>query len=331
MAKETIKPKILYLDRKTPAKPEAFQVIRAEFAEEFDFIQGSSLSDSALESLLGECKFIIATTDVISAEMIRKGTRLKMIHKWGAGYDTIDVAAAHARGVQVARTTGANSIAVAEHAIMLMLALYRQLIDTVMELKSGQWRKGARRLTNFELRGKKVGLVGFGNIGKAVAQRLHGFETEVYYFSRFKQPPELEKKLGVKGNLPLDRLISESDIISLHCLLNEETRHLINAERLKAMKKSAILINTARGKIVDERALFQALKNGDIAGAGLDVFEKEPVDPANPLLSLPNVVVTPHVAPHTCDTLRLTANRVYQNIKQAARGLAVDDQYLVKP
>ena len=200
----------------------------------------------------------------------------------------------------------------------------------VTELKSGKWLKGARRLSNLELRGKTVGIIGFGNIGKAVAKRLKGFETETYYYSRFKQSSEVERELRVKGCISLNQLFQKSDIITLHCVLNEETKNLINADTLKLMKKSAIIINTSRGTVVDEKALFHALKNRDIAGAGLDVFEKEPVDSDNPLLKLPNVVVTPHVAPHTRDTLKFTANRVYQNIKRVADGLAVDEQYLVK-
>jgi phosphoglycerate dehydrogenase-like enzyme len=324
------KPKILYLDLKAPTKPESFKVVHNEFSNGFEVIQASSLSEDAFQTLLGECEFMIATTDKVSTDMIQKGARLKMIHKWGAGYDSIDIKAAAERGISVARTTGSNSIAVAEHAILLILALYRQLIDTVNELKSGQWLKGTRRLTNFELRGKKVGIIGFGNIGKAVARRLKGFETQTFYFSRFDQSLEIKKELGVEGPLPLEQLIEKSDIITLHCLFNEETKHLMNADRLKSMKKSAILINTARGKVVDEKALYKALKNKDIAGAGLDVFENEPLDPDNPLLKLPNVVVTPHVAAHSYDTFRLTANRVYQNIKRMAEGLAVDDRFLVK-
>ena len=183
LTRKANKPKILYLDLKTPAKPEPFNVIRNEFSDDFELIQASSLSKDAFQTLLGECEFVIATTDKVSADMIQKGARLKMIHKWGAGYDTIDVKAAASRGILVARTTGSNSIAVAEHTVLLILALYRQLIDTVNELKSGQWLKGTRRLTNFELRGKKVGIIGFGNIGKAVAQRLKSFETRTYYYS----------------------------------------------------------------------------------------------------------------------------------------------------
>jgi phosphoglycerate dehydrogenase-like enzyme len=329
MPRKNVARKIIYIDRKEPAKPNAFKVISKEFADEFELIQASTLSEEMYQTHLSECEFIIATSDPISPDVMNRAPQLKMIHKWGAGYDEIDVQSAHSRGILVARTTGDNTIAVAEHTIMLILALYRHLIDTTNELKAGKWLKGARRLINYELRGKTVGIIGLGNIGKAVAKRLSGFETETYYYSSFSQSPETEKAIGVKGYLPLDRLFKECDIITLHCMLNDKTKNLINADALQSMKKSAIIINTCRGKVVDEKALCQALKNGDIAGAGLDVFDKEPIDPANPLLTMPNVIVTPHVAAHTRDTLSLMAKTIYQNIKRFSGGCAVDDHYVV--
>jgi glyoxylate reductase/D-3-phosphoglycerate dehydrogenase len=171
----------------------------------------------------------------------------------------------------------------------------------------------------YELEGKTVGLVGLGNIGRQVARRVKAFDAQVIYYDAFRLSPEEEGKLGVQY-VPLNTLLETADIVSLHVPLNESTRHMIDAQAFGRMKPKAILINTCRGEVVDERALIEALQHGRILAAGLDTQAKEPSDPNNPLLRLPNVTLTPHSAGPTVDSFRKRFHNGYVNVQRVARG-----------
>ena len=237
-----------------------------------------------------------------------------------AGYDYVNIAGARKARIPICANGGANSVAVAEHAIMLMLAVYRKLVRFHQNVAGGQGHQGIPRTVNiYELEGKTVGLVGLGNIGQQVARRVKAFEAQVIYYDTFRLNSQKEKELGVQY-VPLDTLLATADIVSLHVPLNESTRHMIDAQALGRMKPTAIVINTCRGEVIDERALIEALQHGQILAAGLDTQAKEPPDPNNPLLTLPNVTLTPHSAGPTVDSYHKRFHNGYANIERVARG-----------
>jgi phosphoglycerate dehydrogenase-like enzyme len=249
--------------------------------------------------------------------------QLKLVQLLSAGYDGFNVEAATRLGIPVANNGGANKVAVAEHTILLILALYKKLCQHHCALKRGTWlRENDHPLHLFELAGKDVGLIGFGNVGQALAARLRGFETHVSYFDVIRYPAA-ETALTAQY-LPLNDLLTRSDVVSIHVPLSASTANLISKEKLRLMKPSAVLINTARGHIVDEAALYDALTTDTIAGAGLDVFAHENAiqrgEDASPLFTLDNVVITPHYAGHTYDTWLRRIEIGYQNIVHAATG-----------
>ncbi|MBL8752938.1 MAG: D-glycerate dehydrogenase [Planctomycetes bacterium] len=233
-------------------------------------------------------------TDPITANVIAAAPQLRVISQVAVGHDNIDVAAATARGVVVTNTPGVLTEATADLTWALLLAAARRLPAAEQFLRAGKWRRWeVDLLCGSDVSGRTLGIVGFGRIGRAVARRALGFGMRVLYASRTAAPPELEQELRAI-HVPLDTLLRESDFVSLHVPLGSETRHLIGVAQLCQMKRSAFLINTARGPIVDEAALVAALEEGLLAGAALDVFEAEPaVHPG--LLQLPNVVLLPHV------------------------------------
>jgi phosphoglycerate dehydrogenase-like enzyme len=223
-----------------------------------------------------------------------------------------------------------NSVAVAETAITLMLAVYKRLCVAHNSLRNGQWLKWELRTGCYELWHKTVGLIGGGAIGRAVAKRLnHGFECRVLYTDLFRLAQETEKAMGMTFT-SLEDLLREADIVSLHIPLLPETRGLIGAKAFAMMKPSAVLINTARGGVADEPALIEALQEKAIAGAGLDVFAKEPPDRDNPLLRMDNVVVTPHNGGGTVDTMKRIIGHGFDNIMRVERGEPLPEADRVK-
>lgn len=258
--------------------------------------------------------------------------RLKLVQLLSAGYDAFNVEAATRQGVPVANNGGANKVAVAEHTILLILALYKRLWRHHSALQEGRWlRETEHPLHLFELAGKAVGLIGFGNIGQALAKRLRAFEATVCYFDVLRYPVA-ETTLNAEY-MPLEELLSRSDVVSIHVPYTASTENMIGRRELHLMKPSALLINTARGNIVDEDALYDALTTHTIAGAGLDVFAHEDAIQrgahASPLFTLDNVVVTPHYAGHTFDTWLRRIEIGYQNITRTANDQA--PQYVVNP
>jgi phosphoglycerate dehydrogenase-like enzyme len=222
--------------------------------------------------------------------------KLKLVQLLTAGYDSVDVIGLGKLGVSVANNGGANAISVSEHAMALMLSVYRRMMESWSNTTDGKWRDGVDQLpVRTEISGKTVGIIGFGNIGRQVARRLSGFDCEVLYHDVIELMPGRDQELGAQA-VDLDHLLRVSDIVTIHVPLNSSTRGMMGSREFGLMKKTAIFINTCRGPVHNEADLIKALQDGEIAGAGLDVLEIEPTDPNNPLLSMPAVVVTPHWA-----------------------------------
>ena len=233
-------------------------------------------------------------TDPLTRAVIDAAPKLKVISQVAVGHDNIDVEAATNKGVVVTNTPGVLTEATADLTFALLLAAARRLPEAERFLRDGAWRRwDVDLLCGADVHGRTLGVVGLGRIGQAVARRARGFGMRVLYSGRRQASAEVEQELRAT-RVPLDTLLGESDFVSLHAPLNDETRHMISVAQLCAMKRHAILINTARGPIVDERALTAALEEGLIGGAALDVFEAEP-DVPEALLQLPNVVLLPHV------------------------------------
>lgn len=247
---------------------------------------------------------------------------VKLIQLLSAGYDNIDLDALRASGIPLANNGGANSFAVAEHAILLMLSVSRKLPALDALVRAGQWKSSKLgEEQEHEIAGKTIGLVGAGMIGRMTAKRLSGFEVDLTYFDPVRMSPEEEARLAMRYR-PLDDLLRESDIVSLHAPNNASTHRMINDRTLSMMKRDAILINTARGELVDEVALYRALRDGTIWAAGLDAFDQEPPAPDNPLFTLPNVVLSPHAAGPTWESWPKRFGNSYANIERVARGEA---------
>ena len=245
-------------------------------------------NESVVAELIGDAEAVIVGVDRIGEKVLSSCPHLQVISKHGIGVDNIDLEAAKKRGIVVANAPGTNSESVADMAFLLILSCARHLKLVLEQIQNKKW---SSPLLGSELEGKILGIVGLGRIGKGVARRALGFGMKVIYFDPF-----VEEESFTRVNL--EELFQIADFITLHLPLSSQTRHLVDEKLLSLMKKEAFLINTARGELVDEEALYRFLKEGRIAGAGLDVLSFEPPF-ESPLLTLPNVLVTPHVAAHT--------------------------------
>lgn len=257
-------------------------------------------------------------TDTIDAALLDAAPNLKVISSMSVGVDHVDVAALTARGIPLGNTPGVLVDATADLAFALLLSAARRLPESQAFLRSGQWtwprRWEPELMMGRDLNGATLGLIGLGAIGQAVARRAQGFGLRVIGWT-----PSGRAVAGVEP-APLDDVIAQADFLSLHLALTESTRHIINAQALRSMKPDAILINTARGSLVDETALIEALRNQTIGGAALDVFDAEPIDADHPLLGLPNVVAAPHIGSATLGTRSRMANLAVDNLLAGLRG-----------
>ena len=258
----------------------------------------------------------------LNSEFFKTASKLKLVQLISAGYDRLDLGAAKRAGVPVANNGGSNSVAVAEHTLMLMLAVYRKLSWHHGNVITGKWRVGdfASNRT-YELEGKTLGIVGLGTIGKKVARRAAAFDMTVQYYDIARLTEAEEDALGVRFVL-LPELLRTSDVVSMHVPLDDSTRHMLGAPEFAQMKPGAILINTCRGPVVDEGALYQALKNGQVAAAGLDVLVEEPPAKDHPIFGLPNVTLTPHSAGPTWENWTARFRNGFDNIQRVAAGRA---------
>src|SRR5438876_6764647 len=258
----------------------------------------------------------------IGNECFRAAPKLKLVQLTSAGYDRVDIEAARKAKVPVSNNGGANSVAVSEHAVMLMLAVLKKLVYHHLNVVSGTWRASDfAAVRTYEVEGKRLGIIGLGNIGKKVARRVQGFDMDVRYYDVIRLTGDQEDALGVRYAL-LHELLRTSDVVTLHVPLNDVTRKMMSTKQFAMMKKSAILVNTCRGPVVDEDALHQALTSGTIAAAGLDVMMEEPPKKNHPLFSLPNVTLTPHSAGPTWDNYERAYRNGFDNIQRVESGQA---------
>ena len=244
---------------------------------------------------------------------------LKLICRWGVGVDSVDVPFASSRGIMVTNTPGANAYAVAELAVTLMLAVGRNLMFHNKSIQSGVWSRTMFTDNAVSLNGKKVGIIGGGNIGRQVARRVQAFGATVQYYDVFRLSPEMEKEFDMTFT-DLDDLLKTSDVVTIHVPLLDSNHHMLNADKIALMKKGAILINTARGGLVDDKALLAAIDEGRLMGAGLDCVEDDPLPAGHPLLNHPNIVITPHVGGNTSDLATVMVPMIADNLKKFLHG-----------
>lgn len=298
-------------------------ICRAQLPSGFELtVSDPGDGDDRFLTDVSRVSFIIGFPRNLSARFWPEAGHLKLVQSLSVGTDDVDLIAAKRAGVPVAVNGGANAISVAEHTVLLILALYRKLVATVNRVNNGVWgdsRLGTERY--FEIFGKTVGLLGLGNIGRMVAERLAPFGPKLIYYDPFRLDRDRETQLNVEY-VTFDEVLARADIVSLHLPLTEETHHLIGSRELGLMNDTAILINTARGPLVDEAALLTALESGAIAGAGLDVLSQEPAPTDHPLLGRDDVIVTPHIAGPTWDSWPRRFANGFANICRVQNGEA---------
>jgi len=270
----------------------------------------------------GDAEYYLGLARRMGGEFFRSAPNLKLVQLLSAGYDHVDIEAARKAKVPVCNNGGANALAVAEHTIMLILAVLKRVVQFHNSVAAGKWRVGnPADVRVYEMANRTLGIVGLGNIGKKVARRARAFETKVQYYDIRRLSEADEDALGVRFVL-FDELLRTSDIVSLHVPLDDSTRNLIDGRALGLMKREAIIVNTCRGPVIDESALYDALKSSRIAGAGLDVMVEEPPKENHPLFSLPTVTLTPHSAGPTWENWTARFRNGFDNIQRVAAGRA---------
>lgn len=288
--------------------------------EGFEMVYDPEITMEQLTERIGEFDaLVIRSRTKVKAPMLANPGKLKVIGRAGAGVDNVDVTAATEKGIIVMNTPGGNTISTAEHAISLMFALARRIPQAHRTMADGQWAKS--KITGVEMFEKTLGIVGLGKIGRVVCERMQAFGMDVLVYDPFLTE-ETAKKLGVTP-ADVDTICRKADVISLHCPLNDETRGLIDAGRLAMMKPTTMIINAARGGIIDEDALLAALNEKRLAGAALDVYATEPLPEDHPFRKLDNVVLTPHLAASTSEAQDKVAKAIAEQIRDALSGEVV--------
>lgn len=283
--------------------------------------------DDALAEV-ADADYMIVFAGYVPTRAVEAGKKLRLIQKVGEGTDRIDVEMARKMGIPVAKTAGSNGASVADFATLLILATIRWLPRAHNSMMAGEWLKFELRWGSYDMKGKQVGIVGLGKIGRRVAKRVQGFESSVAYYDAIRLAESEEERLGVRF-LPLDELMSSSDVVSLHVPLDPSTDGMIGRKEIGLMKPTSILVNTCRGAVVDEQALYEALRDKRIRGAGLDCFVKEPLPAGHPFRTLDNVVLTPHCAGGTEDSTMEGIKRAYSNVVSLEAGMPLDPADLV--
>ena len=319
-----MKQKVLYLVK---ADENFYDLIRSVTpSDRYDLM---TLIDGSIEErrrLLSEAELIIVGGAKMTAEDAETAFKCRLVLHQGVGYhDTVATDVLMKRQIRLAVTPQGTSEGVAEHAIMMMLATGRRLAFCDSELREGRWHSNTFRSSARQLFGSTVGIIGFGRIGKQVAKRLIGFDTKTIYTDLLEIAPEIESELK-SSRVDIDTLLTESDFVTLHVPLTELTHHLIDEVALNKMKTGATLINCARGPVVSEVALIAALKSGHLGGAGLDVFEVEPPATPNPFADFANVVLTPHHAPGTRDTMLVKFKEIFANADRFFSGERMENE-----
>ena len=267
-----------------------------------------------------DADFILTSIYPIGKAEIDRAPRLKLIHAPSTGYNHIDLEYARSKGVTVSNSAGENASTTAEFTIALMLACMRRLSMVDRRCKQGEWHTWTWRHDSYELRGKVIGIVGGGAIGRMVLQRLQGWDCRKFlYYDPWPMPKELEEKLGCE-RVDLETLLRESDVVSLHCPLTKETRGLIAEAEFALMKPNAIIVNEARGAVIDEAALIRALQEEKIWGAAIDTWEREPLDPEDPIVKMEKCITTSHLGAATRETVIRCFTVGYDNMLRQLRG-----------
>ena len=312
-------PKVLYYSH----APEAvYDIVRHAATGRADVRTLHADSDDERRELIADVEIVVCASYRLSRAMIGAGKSLRMVVHQGVGYqDTIDLQALAERSIRLAMTPEGTTIGVAEHAVLLALATLKRATWLDAETRRGEWHVNTLRSEAREINGRTVAYIGMGRIGQAAAQRFRAFGTSgVYYDPTATLSDQRAEELGLQRVSTLFEALAAADIVTLHLPLTDGTRHLIDERALAVMRPGAIVINTARGPIIDERALTEALRSGRLGGAGLDVFESEPPSIDNELLSMRNVVVTPHVATATRDSFEAKMAAVFENVSRFAEG-----------
>ena len=296
------------------------ETARAMVPAGFELVVTDQESPSFLKDVAGAEYYIGFPRAGMGEAFFKAAPGLKLLQLISAGYDRLDLAAAKKAGVPIANNGGSNSVAVAEHTMMLILAVYKKLAFHHINVTHGKWRVGDFATTRtYELAGKKLGIVGLGTIGKKVARRAAGFDMDIQYYDIIRLNEDQEDALGVKFAL-FPELLQTSDVVTLHVPLNDQTRNMMGAREFAMMQKDAIFINTCRGPVVDEEALRHALLSKQISAAGLDVMVEEPPLINHPLFGLENVTFTPHSAGPTWENWTKAFRNAFDNVQRVARG-----------
>ena len=307
--------------------------VEERMSELFDTVlnpDDTPMSEEALVAAMSDCDVLVPTvTDRITASMIEAaGNRLGLIASFGAGTEHIDLAAAAARKILVTNTPGVFTDDTADLAMAAIIGVPRRIREGTALVRRGEWTGWAPSgLLGRKLTGKVLGIEGMGRIGQAVAHRARAFGLEIAYTNRKRLPEAVESMLGARFVEKVDDLVSQSDILTLHCPLTDETRGLMDARRIGMMKPGASIVNTARGELIDQEALIEALHYGDLAGAGLDVYPNEP-HVAQGLIDHPNVMTLPHIGSATVEGREASGEKVIANIQFWVNGHRPPDQVL---
>ncbi|WP_394236544.1 2-hydroxyacid dehydrogenase [Niallia oryzisoli] len=308
----------VYITRKLP--DEVVERLEEHFHVSMWEDEDTAVPYEILKEEIKEADGLFSTvTETIDENLLEQAEKLKVISTMAVGYNNIDIAAATKRNIMVAHTPGVLTETTADLTFALLMAASRRLIEASDYLRSGQWKTWSPLLlTGQDIYGATMGIIGFGNIGQALARRAKGFNMNVLYYNRSRKE-EAEKELGAVFT-DMETLLKESDFVCILTPLTEETKHLIDEKELGLMKKTAILINTARGEVVNEAALYTALKNGQILAAGLDVFQQEPISLDHPLLTLSNVVALPHIGSASVKTRLAMAHLAAKQLIEGLQG-----------
>ena len=308
------KARVLYFSH---AGDDVYRLVRQAAGADFDMLFLKADCDEERCRMIAQCEAVICAATPIRRHHLDAATKLAVIHHQGVGWqDTTDWPEIKRRGLPLAITTAGTTTGVAEHTVLLMLAAAKRLAFADAELRRGAWHVNALRGVSRELFGKAIGYVGMGRIAQAVAERLTAFGCSGIYFDpRVRLDDTDHRRLGLRCG-DLDEVLAAADVLTIHVPLTEATRGLIGGAALAKLKPGAIVVNTARGGIVDEAALADALRSGQVLAAGLDVFEQEPPGPDNPLLDLPNVVLTPHISAGTADAMQEKMSALFDNLRR---------------
>ena len=306
------RPRVLYLSH---AGEDVYALVRDAAGDRFEVVTLDRDDDTERCARIADCEAVICAATKLRKIHLDAAKSLRVIHHQGVGWqDTTDWREIRRRGLPMALTPEGTTIGVAEHTILLMLAAAKHLSFADRELRAGRWHVNALRAVSRELYGKTIGYVGMGRIGQAVAERLRAFGCSGLYADPAVGLSVAREEALALRRAPLDEVLERADVVTIHIPLTDETRNLISRRAIARMKPDAILVNTARGGIVDEAALAEALGAGRLLAAGLDVFEDEPPRPDNRLLGLPNVVLTPHVSAGTRDAMRQKLAAIFANL-----------------